>query len=93
LVEGHTDNVPIANSCIKDNWDLSVKRATEVVRVLQQDFKVAPARMTAGGRSEYVPKASNNNATGKSANRRTEIILTPKLDEFFKLLEAPAAER
>ncbi len=93
LVEGHTDNVPISNSCIKDNWDLSVKRATEVVRVLQQDYKVVPSRMTAGGRSEYIPKASNNNASGKSANRRTEIILTPKLDEFFKLLEAPVSDK
>lgn len=86
LVEGHTDNVPISNNCIADNWDLSAKRATAIVRTLQKDYKVDPARMTAGGRSEYVPKASNETATGRSINRRTEIILTPRLDQFFELL-------
>jgi chemotaxis protein MotB len=87
LVEGHTDNVPIKNDCIADNWDLSVKRATSVVRVLQKDYEVDPARMTAGGRSEYLPKAGNDSKDGRSVNRRTEIILTPKLDEFFKLMQ------
>lgn len=87
LVEGHTDNVPISTSCMADNWDLSAKRATSVVRSLQTKYGVMPSRMTAGGRSEYVPKASNNDATGKAQNRRTEIILLPKLDQFFKLLE------
>jgi len=86
LVEGHTDNVPISNNCVADNWDLSAKRATAIVRTLQKDYKVDPARMTAGGRSEYVPKASNETATGRSINRRTEIILTPRLDQFFELL-------
>lgn len=91
LVEGHTDNVPISTSCIKDNWDLSVMRATSVVRVLQEQYKVAPSRMTAGGRSQFVTKASNDTAAGKALNRRTEIIILPKLDQFFQLLEAPSA--
>lgn len=87
LVEGHTDNVPISNSCMSDNWDLSVKRATSVVRVLQKQHNVDPSRMTAGGRSEYVPKDSNESKSGRSVNRRTEIIITPKLDQFFQLME------
>lgn len=86
LVEGHTDNVPISNDCMKDNWDLSAKRATSIVRTLQDQYGVNPARMTAGGRSEYVPKAPNDSDSGRSINRRTEIILTPKLDQFFELL-------
>lgn len=93
LVEGHTDNVPMANDCINDNWDLSAKRATAVVRALQTKYKVDPTRMTAGGRSEYVPKSSNANATGRSENRRTEIIILPKLDQFFKLMETPNAPK
>ena len=87
LVEGHTDNVPIKNSCMDDNWDLSVKRATSVVRVLQKKYNVDPARMTAGGRSEYIPKDTNETTKGRSINRRTEIIITPKLDQFFNLLQ------
>lgn len=86
LVEGHTDNVPISNPCMKDNWDLSAKRATSIVRTLQDQYAVNPARMTAGGRSEYVPKGPNDSDTGRSMNRRTEIILTPKLDQFFELM-------
>jgi chemotaxis protein MotB len=89
LVEGHTDTVPIKTDCMKDNWDLSALRATAVVRVLQKSYAVDPARLTAGGRSEYIPKATNATAKGKSLNRRTEIILLPKLDEFFELLEPP----
>ncbi|MBK8516458.1 MAG: OmpA family protein [Saprospiraceae bacterium] len=88
LVEGHTDNVPMSNECINDNWDLSAKRATSVVRALQSKYKVDPSRMTAGGRSEYIPKASNATAAGRAENRRTEIIVLPKLDQFFKLLES-----
>lgn len=88
LVEGHTDNRPISNSCVKDNWDLSAKRATQIVRVLQWKFDIKPQRMTAGGRSQYAPKASNSTAQGRSANRRTEIILTPELDQFYDLFEA-----
>ena len=90
LVEGHTDDVPISNSCLEDNWDLRVKRATSVVRMLVEDYYVNPERMTAAGRSEFVPKADNSTSAGRSTNRRTEIIITPKLDQFFQLLEAPA---
>lgn len=89
MIEGHTDNVPINNSCMEDNWDLSVKRATAVVRNLAEDHFVDPLRMTASGRSEYDPKADNESEFGRSKNRRTEIVITPKLDQFFKLLEAP----
>lgn len=92
LVEGHTDSVPIRTSCLEDNWDLSVKRATSVVRLLQKRYLVDPSRMTAGGRSEYVPKTDNSTAQGRSINRRTEIIILPKLDQFFQLLEAPTAD-
>ncbi len=91
MVEGHTDNVPINTTCVSDNWELSVRRATAVTRVLQTKHGVAPERLTAAGRSEYVPKTTNSTADGRSINRRTEIVLKPKLDQFFKLLEAPAA--
>ena len=91
LVEGHTDNVPIATDCVEDNWDLSVKRSTAIVRLLQSKYNVAPERMTAGGRSEYVPKSPNETADGRSINRRTEIIILPKLDQFFQLA-TPATE-
>ena len=87
LVEGHTDDVPISTPLLVDNWDLSVKRATSVVRLLQIKYGIAPERMTAGGRSEFVPKTSNSTLEGKAINRRTEIIILPKLDEFFELLE------
>ncbi len=89
LVEGHTDNVPIKNSCITDNWDLSTKRAASVVRILQNQYKIDPKRMTAGGRGEYVPVQGNETAAGKAANRRTRIVILPQLDQFFKLLEKP----
>ncbi len=89
LVEGHTDNVPIKNSCIADNWDLSAKRATSVIRILQNQYGINPKRMTAGGRSEYVPLTGNDTVEGKSANRRTRIVILPQLDQFFKLLEKP----
>lgn len=92
LVEGHTDNVPISTPELADNWDLSVKRATSVVRLLQTKYGIAPERMTAGGRSEYVPKTTNSTVEGKALNRRTEIIILPKLDEFFELLE-PSSNR
>jgi len=86
MVEGHTDNVPISNDCVQDNWDLSVKRATAVVRALQKNYNVAPERMSAAGRSEYLPKEGNETAQGRSNNRRTEIIIVPKLDQFFELM-------
>ncbi|MBK8654331.1 MAG: OmpA family protein [Haliscomenobacter sp.] len=87
LVEGHTDSVPIANACMADNWDLSAKRATSVVRTLQKKYAVDPKRMTAGGCSEYRPKATNATEDGKRTNRRTEIVILPNLDQFFQLLE------
>ncbi len=90
LVEGHTDDVPISTPVLADNWDLSVKRATSVVRLLQVKYNISPERMTAGGRSEFVPKTSNSTVEGKAVNRRTEIIILPKLDEFFELLEPVA---
>lgn len=86
-VEGYTDNVPINTNCMKDNWDLSVARATSVVRVLQGDFAVDPGRLIAAGRSEYVPLESNDTAEGRSTNRRTRIVILPKLEEFFDILE------
>ena len=87
MVEGHTDTDPISNSCIKDNWDLSTKRATSIVRILQKEFGVDPARMTAAGRGEYVPVAGNDTASGKAANRRTRIVVLPKLDQFYSMIE------
>jgi chemotaxis protein MotB len=87
LVEGHTDNVPMTGDCVADNWELSARRAVSVVRTLQTKHKVDPSRMTAGGRSEYQPKASNSTPSGKAGNRRTEIIILPKLDQFMKLNE------
>jgi chemotaxis protein MotB len=88
LVEGHTDTDPISTACVQDNWDLSVLRATSVVRHLTRQHNVAPNRLTAGGRSEFVPKSTNDNRDGKAQNRRTEIIITPLLDQFFNLLTA-----
>lgn len=87
MVEGHTDNVPYSGGVLIDNWDLSVKRATSVVRVLQKQYGLEPARMAAAGRGEYKPIADNSTAEGKSANRRTRIVILPQLDQFFKLLE------
>ena len=86
LIEAHTDNVPIKTSVYKDNWDLSVARATSIVRILTTDFKIVPTRLTASGKGEYFPKADNETAEGRAKNRRTEIILSPKLDELMKLL-------
>jgi len=85
-IEGHTDNVPIKTAMFKDNWDLSVARATNIVRLLDETYKVNAKRLTSAGRGEYVPKASNETAEGRAKNRRTEIILTPKLDELYKIV-------
>ncbi len=87
MVEGHTDDQAIKNSVIEDNWDLSVKRATSVVRILQNQFGVPPERMTAAGRSYYVPVATNADAEGRAKNRRTRIVILPKLDQFYNLVE------
>jgi chemotaxis protein MotB len=89
MVEGHTDNVPFSRGDLLDNWDLSVKRATAVVRVLQNKYGLSPSMMTAAGRSEYQPLGANDTAEGKAANRRTRIVILPQLDQFFKLLERP----
>lgn len=87
LVEGHTDNVPIVKECIKDNWDLSVLRATAITRVLQKDYGVNPARITAGGRAEYVPLVNSDTPEARSTNRRTRIVILPKLDQFYEMVE------
>lgn len=87
MVEGHTDNVPYKSGVLLDNWDLSVKRATAVVRILQNDYGLDPAKMAAAGRSEYKPVADNSTEEGRAANRRTRIVILPQLDQFFKLLE------
>lgn len=86
MVEGYTDNVPIKNSCMQDNWDLSVKRSTSVVRVLQDTYKVDPNKLIAAGRGEYNTLASNSTAEGRAMNRRTRIIIMPKLNQFYDLL-------
>lgn len=93
MVEGYTDNVAIKNSCIDDNWDLSVKRATSVVRVLQNNFKINPNRLIAAGRGEYNTLASNDTAAGRATNRRTRIIILPKLDQFYDLLNPNLAPK
>lgn len=87
MVEGHTDTDPIHTKCIEDNWDLSTKRATSIVRILQKEYHVDPARMTAAGRSQYLPIASNDTAAGKAKNRRTRIVVLPKLDKFYDMIE------
>lgn len=87
MVEGHTDNVPYRSGVLLDNWDLSVKRATAVVRILQNQYGLDPAKMAAAGRGEYRPIGENTSAEGKAINRRTRIVILPQLDQFFKLLE------
>ena len=87
MVEGHTDNVPYRSGVLLDNWDLSAKRATSVVRILQNDFGVDPARMTAAGRSYYVPLTSNDTSANRAKNRRTRIVVLPKLDQFYNMIE------
>ena len=93
LIEGNTDNVPISRENIRNNWDLSCLRASSVVQYLQNHYGVDPKRLTAGGRGEYNPLASNDTETGKQRNRRTQIIITPKLDQFMDLIDkAPEGE-
>lgn len=87
LIEGNTDNVPISRTNIRNNWDLSTLRASSVVQVLQNDFGVDPKRLTAGGRGEYNPIATNDTPEGRQLNRRTQIILTPSLDQFMDLID------
>ena len=87
LIEGNTDNVPISRENIRNNWDLSCLRASSVVQALQNNYGVNPKRLTAGGRGEYNPLATNDTAVGKQRNRRTQIIITPKLEEFLELID------
>ncbi len=94
MVEGYTDNKAISTNCIADNWDLSVKRATSVVRVLQNDYKIDPNKLIAAGRGEYNALASNSTPEGRATNRRTRIIILPKLNQFYDLLDpSKAAEK
>ncbi len=91
LIEGNTDNVPITKPNIRNNWDLSALRASSVVQALQNTYKVDPKRLTAGGRGEFNPLVANDSEAGKAKNRRTQIIITPKLDQFMELIgKAPA---
>lgn len=85
-IEGHTDNVPIKTALYKDNWDLSAARSTNVVRLLSEEYKMDPHRLTASGKGEYFPVADNSSVEGKARNRRTEIVLSPKLDELMKMI-------
>ncbi|MFC0774303.1 OmpA family protein [Terrimonas alba] len=90
MVEGHTDNVEYkGGGYVLDNWDLSVKRATSVVRILQKQYGLDPAKMAAAGRGEYKPVSDNDTKEGRASNRRTRIVILPMLDQFFKLLETP----
>ena len=87
LIEGHTDNKAFTKGNLEDNWDLSVKRATALARILQTEHNVAPSRITAAGRGEYLPIATNDTKEGRSANRRTRIYIIPKLDQFYEMIE------
>lgn len=87
VVEGNTDNVPISRTNIRNNWDLSALRASSIVQVLQNDFGIAPNRLSAAGRGEFNPISDNSTETGRQRNRRTEIIITPKLDQFMDLID------
>lgn len=93
LIEGNTDNVPISMPNIRNNWDLSTLRASSVVQALQNTYGVNPKRLTAGGRGEYNPVAGNDSEMGKSKNRRTQIIITPKLDQFMELIGKAPTEK
>lgn len=92
LVEGNTDNVPISRTNIRNNWDLSALRASSIVQVLQNNFGVNPSRLTAAGRGEYNPLADNSTELGRQRNRRTQIIVTPKLDQFLELIDKAPVE-
>jgi len=93
MVEGYTDNQPINKPCFEDNWDLSTKRSTAVIRVLQKNYKIDPNRLIAAGRGEYNALATNSTADGRATNRRTRIIIMPKLDQFYDLLNPDLAPK
>ncbi|UOB17607.1 OmpA/MotB family protein [Abyssalbus ytuae] len=86
MIEGHTDSRPINTGCLQDNWDLSVKRATSIARILQRKYKVDPAKLIAAGRSSYVPLVDNNTSSNRARNRRTKILILPNIDKFFALM-------
>lgn len=88
MIEGHTDNMPISNAIYKDNWDLSVYRATSIVRILTKEYGVSPRRVIAAGRGEHQAKADNEVLQGRTVNRRTEIILMPHLDEVYSIIQS-----
>lgn len=92
MIEGHTDATPIKRDLMQDNWDLSALRATSITRILQYKYGVKPERLIAAGRSQYVPLAGNESAEGRAKNRRTKIIIMPKLNQFFDLLEQDATK-
>ena len=92
MIEGHTDTTPIKRDLLQDNWDLSALRATSITRILQYKYGVKPERLIAAGRSQYIPLAPNDTAENKSKNRRTKIIIMPKLNQFFELLEQDASK-
>jgi chemotaxis protein MotB len=92
-IEGHTDSIPIKTSVYKDNWDLSVARSTNIVRMLTEEFKVEAKRVTASGKGEFLPVASNATPEGRARNRRTEIVLSPKLEELFKLMSLSGSKK
>ncbi|MFZ4679961.1 MAG: OmpA/MotB family protein [Flavobacterium sp.] len=88
MIEGHTDNVPFTgNAVLLDNWDLSVKRSTAIVRVLTKDLGVKPSQLIAAGRSEFIPLVDNNSADNRGKNRRTRVVILPKIDEFYEMIE------
>ena len=87
MVEGHTDSVPYKGSTLKDNWDLSVKRSTSIVRVLQNDLAVNPKQLIAAGRSSYIPLVENDSPSNRAKNRRTRIVILPKIDQFYDMIE------
>ncbi len=87
MVQGHTDNQPMHTACVPDNWDLSIRRATTVVRLLQKQYGINPASMMAAGHGEYEPVAANDTPAHRAQNRRITIVMMPQLDQFFKLLE------
>src|SRR6478752_6067229 len=87
MVEGHTDNVPFSNGVLLDTWDLSAKRSTAIVRVLTKDLGVSPKQLIAAGRGEYIPLVENNSAGNRATNRRTRIVILPKIDEFYEMIE------
>ena len=89
MVEGHTDNLPYSsNSVLLDNWDLSVKRSTAIIRVLTTDLGVKPSQLIAAGRSQYIPLVDNSTAENRATNRRTKILILPKIDQFYDMIES-----